>query len=242
MRQFRPDQTAKQGVKFLTPDQAFTSGKKGEKHAIVYQEKPNFYSSNTGTYDDHILCSVCDQKIGNLENKAIQSLRKIRGYIIKLEHLYNFQPFDGDAFVRFAASICWKYSVTKPEFGQIKLGKYSELLAETAFGDDRIPTSIDTLIVRLFDGSDDVKFYRQPKPDRQLGVNMVRFSLGGFIVFVKIDKRSAPDLLYSSWLRGKSEATIWAGPGKMFEEYRIMENLLKRPDVNNYVRRLRGLP
>jgi hypothetical protein len=128
---------------------------------------------------------------------------------------------DGDRFLRFCAGLLWKFSVTKPEYGRISLGRYQPILRAIAFCDgSEIPPSIDAFIIRLrlYVGDESIFANRAPLNDRH-EVNFVRFVVGGCLVLVKLDKRPAPNFLARYMVRGRQRANALVLPAQEFEEY-----------------------
>jgi hypothetical protein len=118
---------------------------------------------------------------------------------------------------------------------------YGQLLADVAFEQTSIPTSIDVTAIQLHTGDDDVYFYRAPLPDRQLGVNLIRFYVGGFLFFLKTDKRPNPTVLPERcWLRDKRAAAFAVLPADMFEEWHIGVQIAGRPRTRSYFDKMRA--
>lgn len=166
-------------------------------------------------------------------------LKKVRETKPQANSMLERIPIDGDTFVRFAAGIAWKHCVTKPAFLQIDIGPYANVLKQVAFDRLLIPDSVDVTAIFLQDGSSDVYFYRTPKPDRQLQVNMVRFSVGGFVFFLKIDKRLNPNVPPPTcWLKGKTEGAFYVAPAEIFEEWTKHAAARKHPRLRGYFQRM----
>jgi hypothetical protein len=143
--------------------------------------------------------------------------------------------------VRFAAAIGWKFSATRKEFGRIDVGAYSEVLQEAAFSEKSIPSSLDVVLIRLFEFDGDVYFYRNPKPDRHDDVNLVRFSVGGFLFFLKVDRRPNMRIFPSEcWLRGRESGAFLMAPAEYFEESKLHREFRGQPAVRQIFGKLRG--
>jgi hypothetical protein len=211
------------------------ASKTGEKHIIAYSASDKFRRTNTGLYDSDILCGSCDNHLGKNENYVIETMRKVRAQFPKHGTLAKSPINDGNVFVRFAAGIAWKYSVAKPGFGRINVGPYGDILANVAFSDEAIPDSIDLAMIYMQSGVDEVFFYRTPLPDRQSGVNLIRFSVGSFLYLLKVDKRpNPPDPPSQVWLRNKSAVVFPVLPAHEFEEWTKPFGIRGRPQVRSY--------
>jgi len=214
---------------------------RGEQHAIAFQHSPIFRKSNTGLYDTAILCAPCDQILGQNEKYVLEFLRAAR-----LEpanhHSVCHRSGDGDKFVRFAAGIAWKFSVTRPEYGRIGVGPYASALADAAFGKAAIAANIDLIVFRLLTGNNSVPFYRLPRTDRQEGINFVRFCVGSFLFLLKIDRRTTGSPPFNRWLKGVSIISYECLAASLFEEWKVGAQIAARPRVRSYLDRMRRRP
>ncbi|KQM72979.1 hypothetical protein [Sphingomonas sp. Leaf20] len=198
---------------------------RGEQHLILHKGNERPRVSNTGVYDRSILCGPCDSLLGGHEDYALELLRKLRKAKAPPGGIIGADPIDGDRMVQFAAGIAWKYAVTTQP-GRIDIGPYRDVLADVALRGISIPTSIDVAMLRIVELDGDVYFYRTPMPDRQDGVNIVRFTVGSFIFFLKIDRRrNGSTLPAECWLRGRVKGAFVVSPAELTEEGRMHRQL-----------------
>lgn len=211
----------------------------GEQHLILHRDAPPT-KSHTGVYDRAILCGDCDSLLGGHEGYAVELLREARKAEAPPGGIVTMEPVDGDRLVRFAAGVAWKYAVTtRPE--RIEIGPYVDPLAEVALQGGEIPASIDVAMLRLFELDGDVYFYRTPKPDRQEGVNMVRFTVGSFLFFLKIDKRPCgPQLPVECWMRGRTKGAFILCPAEWTEEGRFHRELASSGPSRRFFQEMRA--
>ncbi|MER8438334.1 hypothetical protein NKH36_00025 [Mesorhizobium sp. M1312] len=194
----------------------------GEKHVLTSPRGSGFKTTNTGRYDRNILCGKCDGILGKHEGYAFSLLTKARAQHTPPGRLLAVDPLDGDGLVRFAAGIAWKYAVTKPEFGRISVGPYESVLADVAFERTDVPQAVDVSAFQLQAGDSEAYFYRMPLLDRKEGVNLVRFSVGGFVFILKVDRRPNPSMPPAEcWLRGKTAGAFMIAPAHLFEEWNL---------------------
>lgn len=213
----------------------------GEKQVIAHPGQERFSTNNTGRYDPDILCGRCDGRLGRFEGAAHALLKRARAVPAKPGQVIAASDVDGDEFVRFCAGLAWKYCVTKRSLGRIDIGPYAGILEKAAFNDGDLPASLDATAFRLFTGDDEVYFYREPLLDRIAGVNAVRFSVGGFVIFLKIDQRPCPpDPPLSFWLRGKTAADFLVLPASHFEEWTKFQETGRDQKLRAYLERLGG--
>lgn len=186
---------------------------------------PNFRVSQNGLFDDLILCRDCDNRLGKNEKYAFETFRSLRvATTAKLNTHVGVSPISGDALIRFAAGISWKYSVTRPGYGRLHVGPFVDVLKQIALaGDGKIPPEINMFMVRLKALQFEEHFFRAPKPDRQFGINFIRLTLGAFLMFLKVDKRPPPPIsLPEIWMRDRTEVVLPVLPLNQFEEGRLV--------------------
>lgn len=194
----------------------------GERHLLVHHGAKGYKKTNTGLYDPNILCGNCDGVLGKHEGYVYELLKKVRAQHSLAGKILSVDPVEGDKVVRFGAGIAWKYAATRRELGRIALGPYQDVLAAVAFELGSIPPEIDLTAFQLQAGDDEVYFYRAPFLDRKEGVNIVRFSVGGFVFFLKVDRRRNPSFPPPEcWFRGKSVGCFPIAPAHSFEEWNL---------------------
>ena len=188
--------------------------------AVTVGATENFRPSKSGKFDMSILCEYCDGVLGKYESYSFHMLSRLNlqtsgitpGIAVKSNDI------DKETFLRFCAGIAWKYAVAKKDLGRIEIGPYKQRLQEVAFSDAVLPHWIDVILFRLGTPEAGSTFYREPHTDRQLGVNIVRFSLCHFVIFLKIDQRKPFTLPNGKWLRASEGAEIPVVPFDLFED------------------------
>ncbi|TFD72148.1 hypothetical protein [Cryobacterium sp. Hb1] len=167
----------------------------GPTHAAGVTNAHTFEKTQSGLIDRTILCHKCDGVLGDYENYALKFFRKFREETPrKVGELVPVPDADIPKLLRFCAGILYKYSLTTPEHGRIRLGAYQHALREFLYNEQRgIPLGLGLFVLRpmRFDGDQGVWAYRAPKDDRQEGLNLYRMMMGGVILFVYLDKQIA---------------------------------------------------
>ncbi|MBY5868472.1 hypothetical protein [Rhizobium leguminosarum] len=196
---------------------------------IVFNETGYKSASRTGRYERGLLCASCDGKLGAYEDSALQLLRRLRcvrvgrksgGKPAIFPGLYPFRVPAPDVLVRFACGILWKYSSIDPSIpGHIKIGEVKEQLEAVCFRGGPIPASIDVFLERdlfaylAFEDPKEVYFYATPSVNRRGGRRVAWFSLGGFIIYVRIDDDGPSDYAPKrAWLKGKKACNFVVSP------------------------------
>lgn len=213
---------------------------RGEQHLVQTPGQHRPTRTNTGLYDPDLLCAGCDGILGAHEGYAHSVLQDLRSLSGRVWSLVPVPTIDGDRMVRFAAGLVWKFCSTRKEFGRIDVGPYSDVLREAAFADGPIPPCLDVTLIRLIELDGDVYFYRNPKPDRHDDRNLVRFCVGSFLVFLKIDKRpNAGKIPPECWLRGRTSGAFLIAPAEPFEEGQLHREIASRPAVRSFFGQMR---
>lgn len=150
-----------------------------------------------GVYDPSILCGECEPSFGDWDNYAQQFLGEEPGggqpiYDGNQLVAYKVLEYDYVNLKLFFISLLWRASVSShPFYKKVKLGPYEEESKQLI--EQRNPGIENDFSVTLakFDhplGSSIL----DPHPDRWDNVNYYRFYLGGYVAYIKVDKRKAP--------------------------------------------------
>lgn len=201
----------------------------GKAHALVSTSSPGYRESQSGRFDDRILCGPCDSSLGPFEESTAKTFRALRAAAVGVSDGATVSaPQAPDITLRFYAALLWKYAVTRRDFGKIDLGPFKSQLQGVAFEAASIPGFFDVALMRLrLNSADaDVFAYRAPKVDRKHGVNMYRIMVGGFLAFIKVDQRPWGDpILARLAIRDASITRALVLAAGEFEEFRIAQNL-----------------
>lgn len=165
-----------------------------------------------GVYDKQLLCADCDGLLGDLDNAALAVCRRFPDeHTVIAGHCFVLENVDGDTFAKFLLSVLWRASISsRPEFAGVSLGPYEEVAGEVVFG-TRPLTDIPgyQLMVgryRSAKGFDPARNYSAPARGKYLdGLNGWGFSLHGFKIMAKLDKRPLPDDLSPAIVNGNTQ-------------------------------------
>jgi hypothetical protein len=181
-------------------------------------------SSGLGRYATDLLCDVCDGILGRYEDSAFRLLKRLRSVDIGRkagsqsyikEGTYKFRVQKTDEFVRFACGILWKYaSLPETEPMRIDLGSYRDVFQKFLFVEGNIPSEVDVFLERdllsfaAFNDPKDVYYYCTPSVGQRGKLRpllMSWFSVGGFIIYVKLDKGRSDFAPTRCWMKGRKE-------------------------------------
>jgi hypothetical protein len=200
----------------------FFHPKADERHMLVSNEKGFKTQSTTGRYEPDLLCGKCDGVLGAYEDRALSLLKELRQVEIGTKKgtdsvfysgVYPFRVQRVDDFIRFACGILWKYmSVPDTNPSHIRLGPYRELIEQVCFLGAPIPLDIDVFLERdlfsaaAYDDPHGVFYYTTPSVNLLGGQRMAWFSVGGFIIYIKIDDGGPSSFAPSKcWMRGRKK-------------------------------------
>lgn len=213
----------------------------GKSLVANVRSSDSFKSTQSGIWDKEILCGKCDGILGAYEDYALRVTQRIRAQNGTAPwQQRTLSDIETDKILRFCAGILYKYSLTKPENGRIRLGRYQEVLRQYIFNpSEPCPSELDALFIRplRFAGDDGVFAYRAPRDDRQDGLNCYRMMMGGVIFFVYLDARSARPFWASPHLIKKhsDNATVTIVDAQAYEEFTIPERLANSGRLSDHL-------
>lgn len=203
----------------------FHESKADEKHVIHHPETGQKYRSNTGRFDKSILCSTCDNILGRYEESAFLLIKRLRAMKVGTKQgtdcvvnagTYPFRVPVVNEFIRFACGVLWKYaSIPQDDAAHIDLGDVRTLFEDICFRGADIPEGVDAFIERdllsfaAFKDPNEVYYYCTPSTGlrgTKTSHRMAWFSVGGFIIFVKLNDRGLSDFAPKKcWMRGRKQ-------------------------------------
>lgn len=219
--------------------------KADEKHIIHHPASGEKYASNTGRFDRAILCSSCDNVLGRYEEYAFLLIKRLRAMKVGTkkgtenvidEGTYPFRVQVVDEFVRFACGVLWKYaSIAPSDAAHIDIGDARSIFEDICFRGADIPEKVDVFIERdllsfaAFKDPNEVYYYCTPSVGTR-GNNtqhrMAWFSVGGFIIYVKLNDRGLSDFApRKCWMRGRKQCFFIVSLRSIAVNRRIHESI-----------------
>lgn len=229
----------------LIPKAFATEVQVGKAHAAQITANGQFIPSQSGLWDNSILCAACDGQLGVHEHYAVEALRRVRNATAKTPlGVCDVRDFDGDRFLRFCAGLLWKYAISAKTNPRPDLGPYLSTLQSIAFENASIPHAIDAYIFRprLHEHDETVAYYQAPYFDRafykEVQVRMYRFAVGGCIVRLKVDKREAvSNANMVMGVRGHADITVVVSDARSFRDYQVANELARTPRLSQFLDR-----
>jgi len=204
----------------------------GDKHMEQFWAQGSRHSRvQSATYDEDILCRVCDGILGRLDDYAVRFCRNVRSLKPVLGHYFIAHGADTAQLVRFAASIVWRASISlRPEVAEFGLpSTVSKAFEDCAFGLSALADWPKVAMARyesqVFKNVE--HFMMIPTPDQPLGRPFCCFAAGGFRWMVHLE--------IGDWPAGLQPAPINGSPyvtGRML--------LLERTSEFAQLRRVHG--
>ena len=188
-----------------------------------------YMRSKAGFFDDGILCTCCDGKLGVLDNHAVRFCRAFeQNREMITSDKFSIAPVDTDKLIKFAVSVCWRYSIsTRPEAAKIRLGPFEEEFKEILFG-DRPVSSEPALIIWANRTSFNMrKLAFAPTMHRQYGLRFCSMILGGLSFVLKIDHHPLPAKAKPLAVNGKTEIVSGYKPFDGSYEFHEMMKIVR---------------
>ena len=149
----------------------------------------------SGIYQDDLLCSDCDNKIGQydkygydvltkeIDEKKLQSFGEVR-------HGYEIGEINVEAFRLFLISLVWRAGIARDQMFQfIKLGVYEERLKQILQSQNSEFLDCITPVIILFRPPQFPDIMWSPFCSKMNGVNIATFYLPPWKVLLKLDRR-----------------------------------------------------
>lgn len=185
-----------------------------------------------GVYDKSILCEECEPLFGGWDNYAQQFLgEEPQGgqpiYVGGELAGYKVPKYDFVNLKLFFISLLWRASVSTHQFYQrVRLGPYEEVARQLI--EQRNPGTENDFSVTLakFDHSLGSSIL-DPHRARFDNVNYCRFYLGGYVAYIKVDKRKAPKPFVDFMLKPVPPLYIICRNLERSKEWALMHNIVK---------------
>lgn len=148
-----------------------------------------------GDYDTTILCGDCDRLLGQLDQYALETFKRLDDVPRRIGQMIQLPGVDGDRVAQFVLSVIWRASISRREpYTKISLGPYEARAGEVSFGRTAVAAlpEYELLAFRYHsnDRFDPRRFYSAPTHEKSEGMNMVSIALAGVRLMAKIDKRA----------------------------------------------------
>ena len=148
--------------------------------------------SNSGVWDDGILCEACDRVLGRYDKAAIEFWRaKLLALVDRSADEFVIDPADTDTLVKFVTAVLWRASIsTRREFATIRLGPYADKFKRMLFEGGDLGDLPQVMMFRYWSRVLPVeRMYAMPIYGQFEGVNCYTLPLMGCRIVAKVDRR-----------------------------------------------------
>jgi hypothetical protein len=159
-----------------------------------------------GLYDEELLCDPCEQRFGPWDQYGAECLLQrfkddAQPITFNGETLaYQINNWDEETLRMFALSLLWRAAATtNPVFSRVTLGSYAERLRQIMLtGTPGSSNDFSVLLCRWITRPENERLALaqiSPYAGRLEGINMSKLYLGGFVFYIKSDRRPYPKSL-----------------------------------------------
>ena len=172
----------------------------------VYPKK-----SPIGVYDKGILCRECENKFSDLDDYGqlvlLKSSNNIEEFKRGAELLgYVIHDVNRDLFKFFLISVLWRASVSDHDFySKVSLGPYEKRAQEVVWTRPPLSSGEFSYAISRFNENNLGKTMLDPHPERWRGVNYYRIYMFGYVIYIKVDNRPAPDVFKPFEISGNGD-------------------------------------
>jgi hypothetical protein len=173
-----------------------------EQPPQVHSNSSPFYSkkSPVGVYDTGIVCGECESIFSPWDDYAQKLLLADPAeekYVVKNDRkiAYVETNFDYAKLKLFFISLLWKAAISNHYFfSRVNVGSFEPQLRKMILkGDPGDPDTFAILMAKCEDRLGPIVL--NPHPKRWWEVNYYRFYLAGYMAYIKVDRRPAPNFM-----------------------------------------------
>jgi hypothetical protein len=151
--------------------------------------------TQSGIYQDDLLCADCDNQIGQYDKYAYEVLarqideKKLQTYAKGL-HVYEIGEIRVELFRLFLVSLAWRSGIARdPMFKLVRLGVYEEKLKQILQGKKSELLDSITAVIILFRPPKYPDIMWSPFCSKMDGINLATFYLPPWKIWLKLDQR-----------------------------------------------------
>jgi hypothetical protein len=200
----------------------------------IHSHAPTSYSkkSPVGAYDTGIVCAQCESIFSPWDDYAQKLLLADpieEKYVIKngRKIAYVETDFDYAKLKLFFISLLWKAAVSNHYFfSRVNVGSFEPQLRRMILkGDPGDPDTFATLMAKCEDRLGQIVL--NPHPERWWEVNCYHFYLSGYVAYIKVDRRPAPDFMGELALNPEKPLIIIVRDLKTRNDFKAIQNIAR---------------
>lgn len=200
----------------------------------IHSNAPTFYSkkSSVGVYDTGILCAQCESIFSPWDDyaqKLLLAKPSEKNYVMENGQriAYVETAIDYTKLKLFFISLLWKAAVSNHYFfSRVNVSAFEPQLRRMILKSD--PGDPDTFSIMVAKFEDTLgTIVLNPHPERWRDINYYRFYLAGYMAYIKVDRRHAPDFMDELALNPEKPLIIILRELRTSKNFKVMQNIAK---------------
>lgn len=220
----------------IIPESFFPKNEIDEKPSRMLTNRVNIYPKKMpiGVYDQTILCLDCEKQFDRCDNYAQKVLLENFSLFSDIHQSgknygHEFLDFDYILLKYFFTSLVWRASVSTHEFyRRINLGPWEAIALGRLKSDEPIPVEIFSVILSRFDHKIG-KSMLDPYYTKLEGINFICIYMGGYAIYIKVDKRPCPNLFSQLVISPNQPLRVLSRSFLESKEYPLLQALVFAP-------------
>jgi hypothetical protein len=195
--------------------------------STVYSKK-----SPVGVYDTGIVCGECESIFSPWDDYAQKLLLanpSEEKYVVKngQKIAYVETDFDYAKLKLFFISLLWKAAVSNHYFfSRVNVGSFEPQLRKMILKGD--PADPDTFAIMMAKCEDRLgTIVLNPHPERRWDINYYRFYLAGYMAYIKVDRRPAPEFMGELALDPERPLIIILRELRTSKDFKVMQHIAR---------------
>ena len=192
--------------------------------------------SPVGVYDTGIVCAQCENIFSPWDDYAQKLLLadpSEKNYLMENGQriAYVETSIDYAKLKLFFISLLWKAAVSNHYFfSRVNVGSFEPQLRRMILkGDPGDPDTFSIMVAKCEDSL--APIILNPYPERWLDINFYRFYLAGYMAYIKVDRRPAPDFMGELALNPAKPLIIILRALRTSKDVKVMQDIARSPIV-----------
>ena len=188
--------------------------------------------SPVGVYDTGIVCAHCESIFSPWDEYAQKLLLadpSEKNYLIENGQriAYVETAIDYAKLKLFFISLLWKAAVSNHYFfSRVNVGPFEPQLRRMILkGDPGDPDTFSIMVAKSEDSLGTIVL--NPHPERWRDINYYRFYLAGYMAYIKVDRRPAPDGMGEIALNPEKPLVIILRELKTSKDFKVMQDIAR---------------
>lgn len=217
----------------IIPESFFRIIKRDGKPILILSPKDFQSKTHIGIYDKNLVCEDCEKLFSPWDNYAhsflVANFSKDKSIIDGDKvFAYVIECFDYHKLKLFFISILWRASASNHKyFSNIKTGPFEDKLKEMILNNDPGDKNRFSIIITKFDNESIGTAMLNPHKEKLEEINYYSFYLGGFKVFIKVDKRDSSEFMKDFILTPDGPLYVVVRDFRGSSEFKLMKKIAR---------------